>query len=552
MLDHSADKEERGRLILLLLVSLALYLYPVWWGLPNGDATWAVDAITPLTPLSVAHKSFSSWNSGWFYFKYSIGHVLLLLAVYLPAVLVLMATGHLYGAMKVSYGSALSKGAVLVFALLGRLVSVAMATATIWLLYRITRRLFGRRAAFWSAAAAALSLGMIFYSHTTNLDIPCLFWTLVAWDAALGLQDALQWRGVLVFGGASGMALATKEQAIGFLIGLSAIIAIAQVVQWRRGTLRSIQIIGRLAGGVGMGVLIFLVASNAFYNPLGFYRRLQFITGTLPPDVANALVPRAAFLYPGTLPGLQAHWEMFRESCRAMAWSMSFGWWCFALCGLVIALRRAPMAVVWLVVPSVAYYFISLPALPQPPNVRYVLPMTIALSLAGGLTSALLWKRGRPGKALVLATLAYALASGVGVDYLMAHDPRYQAEAWLQHHTRPGTRIEVYQKASFLPRFPDWLTVVEPKFRDISSAGFAQRAPDLVLLNMAELKHIVSRYDKSQPRMVAPPENAAFLQSLLRGELGYREVASFSASWPLLPENIIRSLGPRLLLVARQ
>ena len=546
------DREERGPLACVVLISLALYVYHIWWGLPNGNVTWAVDAITPLTPLSIAQKSFlHGWNSGWFYFKYSIGHCLVLLLVYLPYIALLLLTGRSHGVTKTLHHLADSPHAISVLALLGRLTSALMGAATVWLLYRVTRRLFGREAAIWSAAAASASLGMVFYTHTTNLDIPSLFWTVLAWDAALALVTTSQPRQMLVFGVAAAMAIATKEQAVGFLVGCTAILVAGQAAQWWRGAVSGADVLRRLAVGAGAGVLVLLLTYNAFYNPLGFYRRLQFLTGRLPADVWAELVPRAAYISPGTLMGLGAQWEMFRESCWAMAWSMGFAWMAFALIGLAIALRRMPLATLGVMVPFAAYFFLSLPALPQPPNVRYVLQMTIALTLLGGVTCTALWARGPAGKALVLAVLAYTYAGGAGVDYLLAHDPRYQVERWLAQNAPPGTRIETYHKATFSPRFPANVKVVRPKFHHINKAEFEQRTPDMVLLNLVDLERITERYDKKDPVMVQPPENKEFLDALMQGELGYREVATFHASWPLIPDGIMRSLSPPFVLLAR-
>jgi hypothetical protein len=544
--------DERRPLTGVILVALALYAYHVWWGLPNRNVTWAVDAITPLTPLSIAQKSFlSGWNSGWFYFKYSIGHCLVLLVVYLPYLALLLLTGRSHGVSKTLHHLAASPHAISVLALLGRLTSVAMGTASIWLLYRVTRRLFGRAAALWSAAAVSASLGMVFYAHTTNLDIPSIFWSAIAWDAALALTTESRLREMLIFGATSAMAIATKEQAVGFLLGCTLILLAGQAAQWRSGAARGADVLRRLVVGGAAGVFVLLLTYNAFYNPLGFYRRLQFLNGTLPADVWAQLVPRAAYISPGILLGFRAYWVMFREACIAIAWSMGFPWVAFSLVGLVIALRRMPWAALGVIVPFIGHFFISLPAMPQPPNVRYVLQMTIALTLLGGLTSAVLWARGVGGRVLVLAVLAYTYAGAIGVDYLLAHDARYDLERWLVHNAPVGTRVETYHKATFSPRFPANVKVVRPKFRHFNKTDFAQRAPGMVVLNLVDLERITARYDEVKPVMVEPPENQEFLQALMRGELGYQKVASFHTTWPLIPDGLIRSLSPNFVVFAR-
>jgi hypothetical protein len=73
----------------------------------------------------------------------------------------------------------------------------------------------------------------------------------------------------------------------------------------------------------------------------------------------------------------------------------------------------------------------------------------------------------------------------------------------------------------------------------------------MVVLNLIDLERITARYDEIRPVMVEPPENREFLQALLHGDLGYREVASFHTTWPLIPDDLIRSLSPHFVVLAR-
>ena len=162
-----------------------------------------------------------------------------------------------------------------------------------------------------------------------------------------------------------------------------------------------------------------------------------------------------------------------------------------------------------------------------------------------------MWTRGAFGRSVVVAVLAYTYAGAVGVDYLLAHDARYPLERWLAHNAPVGTRVETYHKATFSPRFPANVKVVRPKFRRMTKTDFAKRAPDMVVLNLVDLERITARYDEVKPVMVEPPENQEFLQALLGGELGYHQVASFHATWPLIPDGLIRSLSPNFIVLAR-
>ena len=74
-------------------------IYHSSWGLPNGNQTWAADSVAPMTPLAVAYKTFAEngFDSGYFYFKYPVGHQLLLAAATAPVVAIAYARGDLSG-----------------------------------------------------------------------------------------------------------------------------------------------------------------------------------------------------------------------------------------------------------------------------------------------------------------------------------------------------------------------------------------------------------------------------------------------------------------------
>ena len=76
----------RRGLSLVLITTLLAGLTALAWGLPNGNRTWAADSVAPMTPYSVAYHVFAEHgpNSGYFYFKYPVGHQLLLAAVGSP------------------------------------------------------------------------------------------------------------------------------------------------------------------------------------------------------------------------------------------------------------------------------------------------------------------------------------------------------------------------------------------------------------------------------------------------------------------------------------
>jgi len=155
-------------------LSLLLCGYHLWWGLPNGNFSWAADALGPLSVLSIAKRSLSKFNSGWFWYKYPFGYPLLLLVVYAPYL------GWLRAERASSkdpntvypYGFAHPETALFVFAMLGRCLNVLLIVATVALTYGIGWRLFGRSVARLAAWFVGTAYPMIYYAHTTTRTRP--------------------------------------------------------------------------------------------------------------------------------------------------------------------------------------------------------------------------------------------------------------------------------------------------------------------------------------------------------------------------------------------
>lgn len=550
----TAERSGRWRWILggILALSILLNGYQLWWGLPNGNETWAGDALRPLTPLAIVNESFrSGWNSGWFFFKYPIGHALLLAVLYAPYLACLWILGRFSPAgSHYPYGFTHPETALFVLAMIGRAVTLVMATATVWLLYRVGKGLFGRSAGLWAAFGAATSPLFVYYAHTTNLDVPSVFWMVLAWFGAVEAVRTGSPRMLLLFGAASGITLATKEQPLGFLIGLSIVIFAGMARRCWSGEAEIVPSLRHLTLAAGLGGLLLLLLSNAFYNPLGFYHRMQFLSGHLPQEVQAQYVPRVPHIHVGESFSWSTHLSLLRDTVRQVAWALGFPWFALCLCGMAIALVRNFWTAVQILVPMAGYYVLSITVLPGV-AARYVLPLSIALPVFGGLMCVHLWSLGRSGKAVVVATALFTVFYGAGMPYLLAYDPRYDAENWLVQHTAAGTVIETYHKDTFLPRLPDWVTLVRPDFDEISIGDFARRHPDLVLTTLADVHNISTRNPHSGTKSIRRRENVLFAHALFAGKLGYHPIAKFQRWWPFLPDGYIRSVNPAVWIFAR-
>jgi 4-amino-4-deoxy-L-arabinose transferase-like glycosyltransferase len=543
------ERHGRNVLALILAGSIILNAFHLHWGLPNENTTWAADALTPLSPLSIGKKEFSQWNSGWFYFKYPIGHHMLLLAAYAPYLIWLYTTGQLSGPRaKYPYGFSDPDWALTVLALIGRVVSVLMASGAVWIVFVLGREFLDPFAAAWAAAAAACSPALIYYAHTTNLDVPVMFWMLLSLLFAIRLTKAVRVCDCVGLGMAAGMALATKEFALGMLVALPLIIAAGQarhlrITDWNGFAFVFLRLI--LAAGVAL--LIYGLATNAFFNPAGVFNRWRFLTNTLPKDLYGVVVPRPSMINPTT--DLATHLRFLRELGVALIDAVGLPLIITAVGGLILALLQIPRVAIVILTIFVIYYWFALAPVPLV-TPRYVLPLGMLLMLFAGRFLSGIARLGWSARGLAIIVSMAGLAYAVSVDYLLVRDPRYAAEGWLLEHAR-GRTVEVYNKRTFLPRFPADVSRSQPAFVEITRSGLDARRPDFILLSMADISRVTGVVDPYEGKTRRRLENEAFLRALMAERVGYRRVAQFHTSCPLVRSGAIRSLNPEIVIYAR-
>lgn len=549
--------------------ALGVNLYGLGWGLPNGDTTWAADAITPVAPLSILHRiAVEPWNSGWFWFKYPLGHVFVLGAAYAPSMVYWWLAGRLgTPASTYPYGFADPEAALTTLALVGRLLSAAMGAGCAVLAYLTVRALFGWRAALGAGVVTLFAYPVVYYAHTTNVEVPYLFWTALALYGAVRLLSGGGPRWYWVLGGAAAMAVSTKELIAGFVLALALTVLI---VDCRRAPRKWWLPRGALGGlAVALGVLA--LANNVVGNPLGFVHRLQFLTHTLDPAVRARYAPHYFPIELGSSRGIGV--ELAQLGAIASAVVVSLGWpmILMALVGFAVAACLRPAATVALLVPALAFYLVGLRAMIAL-SLRYVLPLTLLGAMFAGVGLAWLAGAGRArglGVVVAGAALVYTVIYGWDVNRMLAGDGRYAAEAWLARHVPADARVEVYQRPTYLPRFPAWLRVARVPFDEIGTGAFRRRRPDYVVLSSAGLGGVTVVYaedwraaEDASPDLMAARSvsgrtmryvhrrNQKFLKALVAGRLPYRPVARFRVT-PWIERPLIQSLDPEITIYAR-
>lgn len=159
----------------MLLVVAIVRVVGIGWGLPASDG-WDVDGIAPRDFLPGLVETFTPGH----YFTYPPFHLALLALLTLPMTLVGLARAPSMAPADL-LPAFLSDGIMTSFALAARATNLVMSLGVVLVMGKLSESAFGtRRARVWAMAFAGTEAAATYYAHTTNLDMPMLFWGSLA------------------------------------------------------------------------------------------------------------------------------------------------------------------------------------------------------------------------------------------------------------------------------------------------------------------------------------------------------------------------------------
>jgi len=444
----------------VLGASVVLDAWGLGWGLA-GDYSWAPDELLPSAVRVGLDQHFSH---GW-HEKYGPFHFAVLAASYEPALL----------ARRVGLIHADGPDLDRILAVIGRLVSLLMATGTVWLVARLGRELGDRWAGILAAALIACSAPFVYYAKTANLDEPYLFWFALSLLFYVRLLDRHRMRDYVLFAASAAAAIATKDQAYGLYV-LTVPVVVAALHAHRRaqgdGRLLATLVDPRLVIAAGVGLLVLLVLDNVILNPEGFLAHLRVIAG--PASYPFRMFPN----------DLSGHLALLRQTVRHLAFAMGLPALLVCAAGVAAALARPRAHARWLflLVPAVSYVATFLHVVLYEYD-RFVLPLCLVLALFGGWLLARGLRSGAPlrtaAAVLAVAVLSYSLLYAASVDRLLTHDSRYAVERWLASNVPPEALVGAVGPLEYLPRLGGrhWRRLGP------SVARLVQVHPDYVMVN---------------------------------------------------------------------
>lgn len=487
-----ADLDRNERLVLLGVA--ILHVVGIGWGLPSSDG-WDVDGVAPRDFLPGVLKTFTPGD----YFTYPPLHLLLLTALTLPATLIALIRAPSLSQHDV-VEVFLRVPLMTTFAMTARVVSLFMSLGIVLAVGRMASAIFGPRARPWAMAVAGVEVGGTYYAHTTNLDIPALFW---ASYALLGLVLAVQadepkrLRRVAVL---AACAIATKDQAYAvFALSFPCALGLWALARSRPGT-RPVRELVRetiYLGVLGLGLV--LLFDGALFNPTGFLARLRFLTGPASQDFAQYSRD-----WPGRISAFQDA-ATFLPKHYPLALAPVF------VLGAVLALARTKgRERIAALVPLLAIlsFTLTFNCVARRVEERFMLPQMQLLAIYGGGAIAVVLEMApraaasRSGRRVVtllvrltaVACVLAGLRQSAIVIATMLGDSRYEAEAYLREHVQPGDVIEVYGGNVYLPRFPEGA-----KVQRIGHTPGSSRNP---MPGIEEVQDSLGAVDARKPRWI--------------------------------------------------
>lgn len=107
------------------------------------------------------------------------------------------------------------------FYLSGRIICALFGVATIWLVYKLGRRLFGSATGLMAAAILTLSPIHLLLSQQVRMDMQMTFLIMLAFWYCLNILEKHDWTSYLLAGFFTGLATVTKYPAIVFSVSIA-------------------------------------------------------------------------------------------------------------------------------------------------------------------------------------------------------------------------------------------------------------------------------------------------------------------------------------------
>jgi hypothetical protein len=404
-------------LLLSLLLGLIFSVYGIHWGRVED---WNSDQMAfrpifqegklPFTPDTFYKPPFHT------YFNFALSEV------------------PFYAIRKVLH---LSRESIFPLMLLwSRMLVVFLFMGSIYLVFKITQRFFGLFAARVITIVFSTSAGFIAFSHFLTVDIPVMFWMLVAFYFAQNVFLGGAVGDYTLAGFFTGIATATKYNGLG--VGIA--IVTAHALSINHLTWSKILIDKKLILGLFMVAIGFFVG-----NPFAILDYSRFVSDFM---YNNLVTP----IYSGEVGG-HGYW-VFLLRIQEIIGLPSFLIFstAFLFAFYVLFATRGPTTekrALLLLLSVLLLYYIKIGSFPRLPA-RFVMPVVPFMLIMSGPFWCRVQSMRILLKGIMIALIGYNLISSYSVGRRFLGDPRMMAQVWVKDNIPNHSSIEL---SSYTP---DW------------------------------------------------------------------------------------------------
>jgi hypothetical protein len=476
------QEQARSPLAWVLAVLFCLRIVGIGWGLPASDG-WDNDGVAPRDFLVGVVQTVTPGQ----YATYPPVHLVLLALVTAPVTIgALVSAPALTRADVVAQMLHVPNMTVIAYA--ARLVSLVMSLGLVWAVAKVAEELRGERAGWCAAAFVGVNVPLTYYAHTTNLDVPYLFWGSLALLALVRAVVRHEPRRLRSWAAYAALAVGTKDQAYAlYLLAAPAGLALWLALDpWAKKNARAVLREVAIAAGIAVGLL--LVVDGVVFNPSGFRERVRFLLGP------------ASQAYAQYTDDWAGRWDVVRDLASRFGLFYPWAFLLLVVLGFVVLLRderrdRGRLVAALLPLLVALSFTLAFNCIARRTDHRFALPQTVLAGVYGGVALDVLVFRLRVPAArwlarlVVVAAFAVALFGAADVDANLLLDPRYDAEAWLRDHATAADTIETYGLNVYMPRFPAGPHVVR-----VGPEPSDHRSP------MPDVQEVLDDYDHAPAR----------------------------------------------------
>lgn len=406
-------------LFFILLMSFIIRVFGIDFGLPffhHPDEEFIVVKALRLGLHKDLNPGFYIYGTLYLYFIFFLYSVYFLI-------------GYLLGIFSSvsAFGESFFKDPT-VFFLIGRVATVLIGTASVYMIYLIGKRLFNHRIGVISSFFLGFSFLHVRDSHYATVDVPMTFFLLLTiFFACRILKKEPNYKSYILSGFAAGMAIATKLPAAMVILPL----LFAHWSQAEKKTLRAFLSRNLLVGAFAM-VMGFLI-----FSP---YTIID-LSGSIK-SMKNIIFHRQ-IIFPGTeVYGLGYKYYLF----HALPIALGFPLFLLSLFGLIYGFGIHRKEELFLGIFPLGYYLFMGSSKYFPD--RYIMPLLpflilLAASLLKRITD--LTKLGKDKRFLILLCFLLILPSAynaVKQDFRFSTtDTRIVAKNWIEENLLPKAKI---------------------------------------------------------------------------------------------------------------